>query len=67
MTILSVLPVALLAVFIVWFFWPLVADPITRLRSGRPESEADAEAEHMFALWSKYGQATPLLVHADRS
>ena len=67
MTILSALTVTMLAVVAVWFFWPMVADPIARVRNERTKDDADRKAEDLFELWSKYGRGTPLLMRADRN
>lgn len=67
MSVLPALPVLLLVLVVVWFFWPVVVDPIARAVTRRAlRSEADRVAEHLFETWSEQGGATGLLVPSGR-
>lgn len=66
MPLLSVFPVILLAFVAGWFVWPMIADPIARRRARMQVSDADRQAEQLFAAWAKYGQGTPQLIRAER-
>ena len=64
MSILSAIPVLLLGVFCVWFYWPVVVDPMTsRLVNRRHRSEHDRVAQHLFDRWTN----TVSLTDVDRS
>ena len=68
MTLLPAILVLLLLAFVVWFFWPVVVDPISR---GVPKqsrrTEADSIAEDLFDVWSQHGSVTGVLVPSGRS
>ena len=58
MSMLSAIPVFLLVAFAIWFVWPVLADPISRLTDRRNDrSDADREAEHLFDAWTRHGCA----------
>jgi len=67
MSLLSAIPVFLLAVVAIWFIWPMIVDPIARQFSRRSKSEPDHLAEQFFAMWSKHGQGTRLLIRSERN
>ena len=58
MGLLPAVPMLLLAAFAVWFFWPLLADPILRAmkpeRRG-PRRHADRIADDLFNAWAERG------------
>ena len=54
MSILPAIPVLLLVIVAIWFFWPLVFDPFARMLSRRGLSEErDQVAEHLFEAWNE--------------
>jgi len=56
MSILSAIPVLLLVVVAVWFVWPAIADPISRLLARRKTvDDRDVIAEHLFDAWNRLG------------
>ena len=56
MSILSAIPVLLLVVVAVWFFWPAIVDPINRLLARREKiDDRDLVAEHLFDAWNRLG------------
>lgn len=64
MSILSALLVFLLATVALWFFWPMIADPVARRLARR--SETDRMADHLFQAWSNQGQDARVLIRAER-
>lgn len=68
MTILPAILVLLLVTFVVWFFWPIVVDPITRTMPQRPKrTEADSVAEDLFEVWAEHRGAKGLLMPTGRN
>ena len=68
MTLLPAILVLLLGAFVVWFFWPVVVDPIARGPSGRSRrTEADTLAEDLFDAWSKHERQSRILVPSRHS
>ena len=68
MTLLPAILVLMLVTFVVWFFWPIVVDPITRDVPARSKrTEADTVAEDLFEVWSKHGGAKGLLMPDARN
>lgn len=57
MAVLPALPTVFLGVVAVWFVWPFVADPISRVWPVRRRFAADADrtAEDLFQAWSERG------------
>ena len=54
MSMLPAIPVLLLGLVAVWFFWPVVVDLITRHAARRGvANEHDRVAEHLFDAWSE--------------
>ena len=63
MTLLPAILVLLLGAFVVWFFWPVVVDPISRGPSRRSKrTEADSLAEDLFDVWSQHDGRTGVLI-----
>ncbi|NNE81162.1 MAG: hypothetical protein HKN18_12920 [Silicimonas sp.] len=53
MSILPAIPVLLLVLVAIWFIWPVVVDPVSRLLARRGLSnECDRVAEHLFDAWN---------------
>ena len=67
MSLLPVVPVVLLVLVAVWFFWPIIVDPISRSATRRGLGEADQVAEHLFETWTEHGRAAGVLAHSGRS
>lgn len=58
MGVLPAIPMFLLVLVAVWFFWPLVVDPIARATSpSRRElrRQADRTADDLFDTWAQRG------------
>ncbi len=66
MSLLPLFPVVLLLIVAVWFFWPVVVDPISRWLVRRGFVEADQLAENLFAAWSEQGQGQGGLANSGR-
>lgn len=57
MHLLPAIPVILLTVVAVWFFWPVVVDPIARFLARRSfPGDADALSELLFEAWGNGGR-----------
>jgi len=56
MSLLPAIPVVLLVIVAVWFFWPVVVDPIVRSATRRGLGEADQLAENLFDQWNEGAQ-----------
>jgi len=68
MTLLPAILVLLLGAFVVWFFWPVVVDPISRGPVKRAKrSEADTLAEDLFEVWSRHDGRTGVLMPSRHS
>lgn len=58
MGVLPAIPICLLLLVAVWFFWPVVVDPIARaINSSRRELRRDADrvADYLFEAWTERG------------
>lgn len=66
MSLLPLFPVVLLLIVAVWFFWPVVADPISRWLVRRGFVEADQLAENLFATWNEQRQGQGGLANSGR-
>ena len=58
MGVLPAIPMCLLLLVAVWFFWPVVVDPIARaINSSRRELRRDADrvADYLFEAWTERG------------
>jgi hypothetical protein len=58
MGVLPAIPMCLLLLVAVWFFWPLVVDPIVRaMNTSRRDlrREADRTADYLFDAWTERG------------
>ena len=56
MGVLPAIPMFLLLLVAVWFFWPVVVDPIARaISSSRRELRRDADrtADYLFDAWTE--------------
>ena len=68
MTLLPAILVLLLVTFVVWFFWPIVVDPIARTVPARSKrTEADSVAEDLFEVWAEHHGAKGLLMPSGRN
>ncbi len=68
MTLLPAVLVLLLLTFVVWFFWPIVVDPISRgLPARSKRSEADRVAEDLFEMWAQHSGADGHLMSQPRN
>ena len=56
MSMLPAIPVLLLGVFVVWFVWPKVVDPLTARASRLRRNDRDRLAEHLFDAWNERRQ-----------
>ena len=56
MSMLPAIPVLLLGVFVVWFFWPKVIDPLAHRATRRRVNDRDRLAETLFEAWNKQHQ-----------
>ncbi|MEO0915527.1 MAG: hypothetical protein AAFY31_00845 [Pseudomonadota bacterium] len=63
---LSNLPVFLLGIVMIWFLWPLVADPINRRRGVQAATDRDARADDLFRMIAKHAAPKHDLVRTDR-
>ena len=52
MSMLPAIPVLLLGVFVVWFVWPKVIDPLSQHLQRRRADEPDRLAESLFEAWA---------------
>ena len=60
MSMLPAIPVLLLGIVAVWFLWPIVVDPLTRITARRNRSDdGDLLAQDLFDAWTR--------LSADRS
>lgn len=58
MGMLPAISMFLLATVLIWFFWPIVVDPIARVASPSRRHlrrEADRTADHLFEAWAERG------------
>lgn len=58
MGVLPAIPMCLLLLVAVWFFWPIVVDPIVRaMNTSRRDlrREADRTADYLFDAWTERG------------
>ena len=68
MTLLPAILVFMLVTFVVWFFWPIVVDPIKRTAPARSKkTEADSVAEDLFEVWAQHRGARGLLMPDARN
>lgn len=54
MNMLSILPVMMLGVVMIWFVWPMVADPILRRRHAHAEKRRDVRGDDLFRSIAKH-------------
>ena len=53
MQMLSILPVCLLGIVMIWFVWPMVADPINRRLAMRATTDVDPLGDDLFRSIAK--------------
>ena len=56
MGMLPAIPMFLLGAVAIWFFWPLIVDPIGRATNPSRRGlrrEADRTADHLFEAWTE--------------
>lgn len=64
MDMLHLVPFLLLGIFLAWFFWPVVVDPVLdRWRTARRNGveNADRIADTLFSRWSEHGSRPGLV------
>ncbi|MEL7150942.1 MAG: hypothetical protein AAGK71_09420 [Pseudomonadota bacterium] len=62
---LSLLPVMMLGIVMIWFVWPMVADPINRRRRAHAHQKRDARGDDLFRVIAKHAAPKHDLFHAD--
>ena len=67
MNMLSLLPVLMLGIVMIWFVWPMVADPIHRRRHARADDRREPRGDDLFRAIAKHAAPKHDLFHADRS
>ncbi|MGR3515035.1 MAG: hypothetical protein ACU0GG_19915 [Paracoccaceae bacterium] len=66
MNMLSLLPVFLLGIVMIWFVWPMVADPIHRRRAVHANKAREAGRDDLFRAIAKHVGPEHDLFHAQR-
>lgn len=66
MNMLSLLPVLMLGIVMIWFVWPMVADPIHRRLAARTDERRDARGDDLFRALAKHAEPKHDLFQADR-